>query len=126
MMLTLTRASCKFLRKRLTSLLSGTGLSGAVGKRRKLPSRPQLSYCLLGKAVDPSQRGCAATSDPSLEKSGFRDSGSPSPVHPSKGTSGDGGEGRGVPRAGITEAARVDGRGARRERHFEFGNKKKT
>lgn len=36
-----------------------------------------------------------------------------------------GGRERGA-RAGIIEAARVDGRGARRERHFGFGNKKKT
>lgn len=47
-------------------------------------------------------------------------------VHPSKGTSGDGEAEGGLPRAGIIEAARVDGRGARRERHFGFGNKKKT
>ena len=48
-MLTLTRAFCKFVRKHLISLLSKTDLLRVVGKRKKLPSRPQLSYYLPEK-----------------------------------------------------------------------------
>ena len=45
----LTRTFCKFVRKHLISLLSKTDLLRVVGKRKKLPSRPQLSYYLPEK-----------------------------------------------------------------------------
>lgn len=49
MMLTLTRASCKFLRKCLTSLLSGTGLSGAVVRGGSCPAGLSSATVCLGR-----------------------------------------------------------------------------
>lgn len=44
------------MRKHFASLLSETGLSKAVVKRRKSPSQRQVSYRLLGSAEDGSRR----------------------------------------------------------------------